>query len=153
MYFGYSVRDMKRPENTITITQTHINTLLAAKERTGCGAARFLRWSENTPQGLNSQTIYHWMNGIVVHANKEYLEFVLDQWPKMPIRVSLDDAMVKKLCSEMTRTGLGPSRLIKTMPNAPDGLNLQLINRMMNGNIKLVREDHLQAVLDAYAAI
>ncbi len=144
---------MKRPQNPIKITQAHIDALRDAKTKTGCGAAMFLRWVQDAPRGLNSTTIYMWMEGRANEANKEQLEFTLEHWPKMPRRIAITTELVEKLNSEHDRTGLGPTRLLKTMRKVPSGLKAITISNWKSGRADMAREDHIDAVLSAYAEI
>ena len=144
---------MKRVQNGIEITQNHIDQLEAAKRQSGCGAAAFLSWAEDVPMGLNSMTINHWMKGRVNKANAEYLEFVLEQWPKMTSKVEITQELVERLRNEEERTELGPKRILATMHEVPDGLKPITISRWMTRRAKTAKHDHIDAVLEAYAKI
>ncbi len=144
---------MRRSKNSIKITAAHIDALNAAKEETGCGAAMFLRWVDDAPKGLNSTTIYNWMIGKADTANKELLDFVLENWPKMPKRVEVTESLVAKLNAEQERTGIGATRLLKTMDAVPSGLKAITVSTWKSMRADKAREDHIEAVLKAYASI
>ena len=148
-----SIQKMKRVKNGTRLTQKHIDQLTAANVQTGCGAAAFLSWAEDVPKGLNSMTINHWMKGRVNKANAEYLAFVLEQWPKMPSKVVITDEMIERLKAEQDRTGVGPKRILATMHEVPDGLKPITISRWMTKRANTAKQDHIDAVLEAYAKI
>ena len=139
--------------NGVRLTPQHIEQLKAATDKTGCGAAMFLRWADNVPKGLNSMTINHWLAERVAEANSEHLAFVLEHWPQMPRRIAVTDELIETLKAEEERTGLSPKRLIGTMRTVPDGLTPAKITLWKTMRADKAREDHVRAVLDAYAAI
>lgn len=144
---------MKRARNGIQITKDHIDQMEAAKRSTGCGAAAFLKWADNKPAGLTSTTIYQWMKGNAASANAEQLNFVLENWPKMPGKRQVTMELSAQLRAEEARTGLGPKRLLGTMDEVPKGLKAITISRWMNGDVDTAWCDHVDAVLNAYAKI
>lgn len=144
---------MRKVKNGVKLTQAHIEQLIAAKQKTGCGAAAFLRSVDDVPKGLNSMTINHWIAGRVDQVNGEFLEFVLEQWPKMRGKVQVTATLRDQLRSEEARTGLGPKRLIGTMDEVPKGLKAITISRWMNGDVETAWCDHVDAALNAYAKI
>ena len=144
---------MKKIKNAVPVTKIHIDQLHEAQALTGCGAPKFLRWVENAPKGLSSTTIYNWMHGVTQIADEELLDFVLANWPKMPKLIEITEELIAKLKAEQIRTGIGGTRLIKTMDQVPSGLKAIMISNWKSGRADKAREDHVDAVLKAYEAI
>lgn len=144
---------MKIVQNGIEVTQHHIDQMMQARESTGYGASAFLRWAEDVPDGLSGMTIEHWMQGRIKTANAELLAFVLDHWPKMPKKVPVTDKLVKALRAEQSRTGLMPKRLLATMEIVPEGLSAHNVSMWLGKRVKQAKQEHVDAVLDAYARI
>ena len=93
------------------------------------------------------------MNGGAREANKEQLEFTLEHWPKMPRRIAITAELIAKLDAEQERTGLGATRLLRTMKAMPKGLNAVAVSNWKSGRADMAREDHIEAVLNAYTEI
>ena len=144
---------MKRVKNSIEITNDHRAELKRARDETGCGASAFLRWAEGAPDSLSGMTIEHWMQGRIKTANAELLAFVLENWPKMPKKVPVTDKLVGALKAEQSRTGLMPKRLLATMDAVPEGLSANSVSMWMGKRVKQAKQEHVDAVLNAYARI
>ncbi len=144
---------MKRVKNSIEITNDHRAQLKSARDETGCGASAFLRWAEGVPDGLSGMTIEHWMQGRIKTANADLLAFVLDNWPNMPKKVPVTDELVEALKAEQSRTGLMPKRLLATMEIVPEGLSANGVSMWMGKRVKQAKQEHVDAVLKAYARI
>ena len=74
--------DMKAQRHPITAD--YLDRLRAEKERTGFAQWALLNGADIVPEGLSSRMIGYWLSGQTKTATREHLDFVLDQWARLP---------------------------------------------------------------------
>lgn len=132
-----------------------------------------LRGAFDRPPGLDARMITSWLEGKVKTADPEHLDYVLRRWRAVPERaelthdlhrgirrqryrrprMELDEERLAFLRSERRRTGVGPSRLMKTAEDVPDGLTVNMLTNWLMGQNRQVRQDHFEYVLDLWASL
>ena len=152
---------MKRSKLTAELTET----LLALHRQLGMDAQVILEPPYNPPSGLNAALLKTWLSGRVKTARTEHLEYVLKAWGDLEsmapdhattgglARVTLTGKIRATLRAEAKRTGYAGQALVKRIKPRPAGLRHTILANWINGRTKTARRDHLQAVLDTYAAL
>ncbi len=149
----------------VPITQDIINILIAHRNRTNIAPRALFRGKrQSKPEGLQSNHIYNWIDGGTKTARKDHLDYVLNEWAKLP------DAKQKRRRSGKTYTesyvaitksdleelrkfrdlAFTPSMILKGNSAAPEGLTAGIIISWLAGATTKVQPHYLDFVLKAY---
>lgn len=136
----------------VVITDDIRARLKAHKVRTSLGTTRLLRGARSVPAGLNPQVIESWIRGDARTARQDHLRFVLAEWDRKPTVeiVEITPAVLQALQQEKDRTGLGAIRLLRGVPERPDGLTHNMVQAWLDGATRTARKDHLEFALEAW---
>ncbi len=139
------------------------------QEKTGATPKALMKQLRDTetPQGLTHAIIQGWLDGRLTTAKQDYINFVLEKWPtfkgspdwpdQSPHQfqcVDLDNETISILRYHRKRTGVGPAGLLRIgREDTPEGLKPATIVHWLHGNVKTVRKEHLEYVLNRWAAL
>lgn len=157
----------------VVLTRAHISELCRLRQDSGKGPQAMLRGAFDRPPGLDARMITSWLDGKVKTADPEHLRYVLRRWQNVPERaeltrdlhpgirrqryrkprIELNEERIAFLKSERTRTGVGPTRLLKDADDIPDGLSVNTLTNWLMGQNRQVRKDHFEYVLDLWACL
>lgn len=73
-----------KEKDYIFIGEEELDALRGQRDRTGFGSTKLLKQSDDVPQGLRASLVESWLTGRTVRAKREYLEFVLSAYKKLP---------------------------------------------------------------------
>jgi superfamily II DNA or RNA helicase len=137
----------------ILVTQSMIDIFEAEIKRTGVGSYSILKDLENIPEELTVNVIHHKLTNAESHIREDHLKFITDNWKKLPTVVNLEQETIDLLKAEAIRTGMGPERILGQMPDAPEGLNPNIIRSWVNKSTKTARKDWITAVCGKYKGL
>ena len=127
--------------------------LIALQKSTGIGPHALLSRCNNIPSGLYGAMIKSWQDGKTKSARRKQLDFVLERWRKMTKRVPITNEIRTQFNTDRRRTGIGAVNLFRLLKNPPEGLSAAMIGSWFNGTVREAREDYLNFVLVAWAAL
>lgn len=120
-------------------------------KRTGLGGIGLFKKMSNPPEGLSIYMVTHIVSGEAKTVQPSYLQAIISAYAKMPTMVRVSDKELEKLNFEVKRTGLNGAGIFARMTSPPEELNDALIRRIISGNNRLVKPEHLEALLKAYS--
>jgi len=118
----------------IPITDEMRERLRAEVERTGTGAMRLLRGAKDKPPGLSASVVGTWLSGVAKQAVPAHFDYVLSRLAALGEnrRIPMTAAMGAEIESELARTGIGPTALLRLGRNAPADLTDQILTSWMS---------------------
>jgi len=140
----------------VEITKDKLRLLKQERERTGVAPQKLLKGTRaSRPHGLSASIVSSWLNGIVTSAKPDYLNWVIEQYAKIPpqsANISITAEMHERLCGERERTGIGSVKLLSDPQNpVPHGLTPPMLNMWFARTSKSAQEDHWNFVMSEYA--
>lgn len=132
----------------VTITDKIREELGSLHKSTGVGPQRLLKGKQDRPQGINSTTIYHWINGSTKTAKSEHLEFVLNEWRKQSALVTFTSEDKARLDDEFKRTGYAPSSLLNRLSGVPSDLTSDLLHRLQSKRLSKIPSEAKEFLFD-----
>lgn len=149
--------------NRIPITEEIRNTLIAERDRTGIGPQALLNGKRHVmPKGLYGSTIQGWIRGASKSARKDYLDFALDEWAKLPdlkpgekrggkdygstyVEITQDQLVELHKYRELAFL---PSAVFKLADEVPPGLTSSTVSNWLTGSTVTAQPDHLSFVFE-----
>lgn len=144
--------------NILELTKEIRNFLKAERNRTGTTPAKLLEnCTSDIPDGFHSHTVVNWMQGVTQTVNRSQLDFVLREYAKLSddaYRIKLTKAKYDQLMGEVKRTGCGATQIMRLAKKPlPEGLNARKIALWFKGNVKTVRRDQWERVMETFASL
>lgn len=142
----------------VEVTEDVSSMLRAYRDQSGVGPYALLRGRRaDRPKGLKSPMVQRWLEGQAGGVRKDHLDFVLARWRAVingsRDRVPITGDYLAQLQLHRTRSGVGPTKLLALAGGVPDGLSVAMLRNWINGKIGTARRDHLQFVLERWAAL
>ena len=141
----------------VEVTEDVSLMLRAYRDQSGVGPYALLRGRRaDRPKGLKSPMVQRWLEGQAGGVRKDHLDFVLARWRAVingsRDRVPITGDYLAQLQLHRTRSGVGPTKLL-TLGGVPDSLSVAMLRNWINGKIGTARRDHLEFVLERWAAL
>lgn len=137
----------------IPLTNEIRNELKALHEKTNIGPQRLLKGKPDRPRGLNSTTIYQWMDGTRDTAKSEHLDWVLHEWRQSRSLVPFTQADISLLQAELYRTGYKASSLLRRLSPVPKGFTPDILHRLSSGRLKKIDKEHKDFLFENLAKL
>ena len=137
----------------IPLDKDRIALLEDLKESTGIGPQALFTGAQDVPAGVNSNTVYAWLDGRMTHARKDHYDYVVERWRTIPARLKLTPARRKRLAAESRRTKVGWTAILRHIGLSPQQLTPVDLSHWASGKVASVRSDLWEQVLGAYSAL
>ncbi len=140
------------------ITPQILEHLKGLKKETGVDTCALLHGRNNEiPEGLNSAVINTWLRGKAKIAKREHLNYVIRLWEEIEHNkhrwVTVTKKQLEHFHHHRVRTGVEPSTLLRISATPPYKLDIKLLSRIITGNTRCVRENHLEYIIMAWEAL
>lgn len=132
----------------IPITDEIRGELNVLHKKTNVGPQRLLKGKADRPKGLNSTTIYHWMDGTHATAKQSHMEWVLREWRSQTQLEPITQADLELFDKELKRTGFTPTSLLNRLSPVPDGLTPDILHRIRSKRLKKLDKAHKQFLFE-----
>jgi len=140
-------------EDTIVLTDEHVDTLRNEVARTGIKPTNLLKNNTCTPKNLSGTMINTWLNGRIKRAKKIHYDFVIKEYAALDdtkVRViPVTDAMREHVVAEVSRTGIKGTKL--RLGETGDIPTAGQIEGLLNKKLKSIKENHWEWTKKAYA--
>jgi hypothetical protein len=144
----------------VFLSRDIIQQVKKEQRRTGLTPYALLRKQNSIPDGLTGDNINNWfdMSGRpVLKIPFLFIDYVLKAYRAQPDtpkrfrkkkRIPIDMTFLKKLESELNRTGCTVAGIFKGDFNCPEGLTLNIVGMWRRGNVKKAFPHYMEAVLE-----
>jgi hypothetical protein len=122
----------------VPITDQIREELNYLRKKSGKGGMRLLRGRKDIPQGLDSAMIQSWLNGATKVALKSHINYVRKAWKTTDPKIPVTPEMVEQLNSELERTGMSPTSLLRACPDLQSKIANDAISALRCGARKTV---------------
>jgi|GEM_PF-3403553 len=137
----------------VSITDEIREELHRLQEVSGKGSMKILRGHKDIPSKLNSGTVASWLNGQVISARKDHLDYVLEKWRQVGRALSITDDMRQMFQLEFTRTGMTPSRFMRVFQDHPTEFSIKILESLRNGKRLNVEEAHWNFIMTSLKSL
>lgn len=127
---------------SIFLTKEHIKTLKKLRQESGISAGQLLKGRGDSPDGLRSDHIQHWMAGTVKQARVDHLDHVIRIWREAPVKLPISDEMRRALNGELMRTGIKHTHFLRLFKPFPEGMKDSAVLALLSGKPKFVMQSH-----------
>lgn len=143
------------PSEKVEITASMRRQIKSEIRRTGISALNLFKERPDLPDGLTPRLVNRWVSGLIKQGRSDHLNYVLSRYTALPDKSSTRSAewfkylpeMADQFCREMHRTGKTPMSLLHGLGDAPEGLNVQILESLYRRKTHFVRIDHWDFVL------
>ncbi len=119
-----------------------LKTIRAHNKRTGVGGTIIQKKGKNIPEGFHSTIVENLIQGRIKTIRKDYLEFILAGYEKMPNKSKFQHVEKVDFSQEKERTGLTACSLFKKAARKPSGMTLAIAKIIDGSRPRKVREDY-----------
>lgn len=143
------------PDNSrISVLDEDIQFIRDSIERTGLGVVALMNRRDDQPEGLSSGMVTGWLNLSARTAEKVHLDFIKNSYAQTPDyqRVKLDPEYIAFIKSEIARTGLGPTAILKDRTDLPENMKPSLFAGWIldNTSISTAEQTHIDYIRKIY---
>jgi len=137
----------------IVLTAEIRETLNTVHQDTGVGPQRLLKGKPDKPRGLNSTTIYHWMDGTLETAKQEHLDWVLNEWRETRPLIPFTPEDVNLFKQELERTGYTQTSLLRRLSPVPESLTPDVLHRLCSKRLENIDKEHKEFLFENLAKL